>query len=316
MITIDTSERMPHANFEKLANQLGGTWNGEVLEINNELGTCEAVSYEYQPGFYVGTTNVCLTQEYLAQSHPYTEENYITIRLGAHGEWAAGRKGTPANEGIVLYNSPQEYSILYAANEPLQWVVIRFPIEVYRNYCPDAFDALSKVLEKTKPWFYYFTMVPEIEHLVRDIYQARTNQSLRRAIFLSKAIEIIGRLGLLLEKEKLGTSSSLFPDDIQKMFALKKELLLDYTIQPDLEKLSRAYGMSISKLQRTFKAIFNMPVGQFFNLHRIEEAHRMIEYTGQSLSEISYQLGFSHLSHLSKAFKNRYGYAPSTLRET
>ncbi|NME71108.1 AraC family transcriptional regulator [Flammeovirga aprica JL-4] len=38
-------------------------------------------------------------------------------------------------------------------------------------------------------------------------------------------------------------------------------------------------------------------------------------YSDKSLTEIAFDLNFSHIAHMSKVFKKHYGHAPSELRD-
>ena len=313
MFALDFSERTPHEIYKKVSKSLGGNWNGEEMNFDCKYGSINLISYEYLSGLFINTASFLLNETYVTNNIPYYNENFITIRIGYHGKWSGNNKGTESTEGIILYNSAQAFSVSYPPNELLEWFVIRFPYAVIEQLIkgPSVFDNL---INNTAPWFYYYQMTPDIESLVRDVFEIRNDKKLRRSVFLSKAIEIVGRLGVKIEKMINQPVKSLLPKDIELMLELKNELLRNYSNQPNIEQLSKHYNMSVSKLQACFKTVFNMPILRFYNQQRLEEAHRQIKYSSKNLSEISYDLGFNHPSHLNKAFKKYFGYTPGSLR--
>ncbi|MCY1721594.1 AraC family transcriptional regulator [Prolixibacteraceae bacterium Z1-6] len=315
MIYREGQEHNPHDIFKKLSDTQGGNWDGEEMNFSSDFGHFEIISYEYLDGFYIGVTSIRLNQKFVLKNIPSENNHYISLRIGFHDIVSEDSKGSHPTEGIFLFNTLQEYCISYPENKPLQWLVIRFPYNAFEELYKNWNSTLRSIFNRKEPWFYYYPMVPDIEHLVRDIFEVKNNKTNRRFMFFAKTIELIGRLEVLLENKSEEITSSVHPDDIEAMFQVKEMLLSDYAKKPDVAEISKNFGMSISKLQRAFKAVFNMPVLQFFNHHRMEEAYRKIKHSEKSLSEISFDLGFSHLSHMSKAFKKHFGFAPSNIRE-
>jgi len=313
MLVLDYSERTPHELYSKASKRLGGNWDGEVMDFDCKYGSINIISYEYLSGLFINTASFLLNETFVANNLPYYDENFITIRIGYHGKWSGKNKGTASTEGIILYNSAQSFSVSYPPNELLEWFVIRFPYSVIEQLVkgPSVFDNL---INNAAPWFFYYKMTPEIDALVRDVFKIRNNKKLRRTIFLSKAIEIVGRLGIKIEKTINQPAKSLLPNEIEQMLELKNELLRNYSIQPNIEQLSKHYNMSASKLQASFKTVFNIPILRFFNQQRLEAAHRQIKYSSKSITEISYNLGYSHPSHFNKAFKKYFGFTPGSLQ--
>ena len=71
-------------------------------------------------------------------------------------------------------------------------------------------------------------------------------------------------------------------------------------------------GMSHVTLNRIFRAATGMTVFEKLRNLRVETAERLIRHTDRSLTGIANDCGFSDASHLSNAFRKRYG---TTARE-
>ena len=68
-------------------------------------------------------------------------------------------------------------------------------------------------------------------------------------------------------------------------------------------------------LSDLFSSIEGKTIEQFFILQRIEKVKELIVYDQLSLTEISYQTGFSSVHHLSSQFKKVTGLSPSHFRK-
>ena len=70
-----------------------------------------------------------------------------------------------------------------------------------------------------------------------------------------------------------------------------------------------------SYLSDLFSSIEGKTIEQFFILQRIEKVKELIVYDQLSLTEISYQTGFSSIHHLSSQFKKITGLSPSHFKK-
>jgi hypothetical protein len=70
-----------------------------------------------------------------------------------------------------------------------------------------------------------------------------------------------------------------------------------------------------SYLSDLFSSIEGKTIEQYFILQRIEKVKELLVYDQLSLTEISYQLGFSSVHHLSSQFKKVTGLTPSHFKK-
>jgi AraC family transcriptional regulator, transcriptional activator of the genes for pyochelin and ferripyochelin receptors len=80
---------------------------------------------------------------------------------------------------------------------------------------------------------------------------------------------------------------------------------------PGLFELARMAGMSHTKLNRGFKALFGTTVFGYLRQCRLDESRRLMETGEMNMAEIAYATGFSSPSHFARAFSNRFGMQPS-----
>jgi AraC-like DNA-binding protein len=70
-----------------------------------------------------------------------------------------------------------------------------------------------------------------------------------------------------------------------------------------------------SALSRLFSEVEGITIEQFFILQKIEKVKEWLVYGELSLSEISFRLGYSSVSHLSGQFKKITGLTPSHFKQ-
>jgi DNA-binding response OmpR family regulator len=81
--------------------------------------------------------------------------------------------------------------------------------------------------------------------------------------------------------------------------------------QFDTEKLAKEIGMSRGHLNVKLRALTGFASREFIRSLRLKRAAQLIEQRSGTVSEIAYQVGFSSLSHFSKAFRASFGLLPS-----
>lgn len=107
------------------------------------------------------------------------------------------------------------------------------------------------------------------------------------------------------------SNRKLHPSDIEMLFNVRKKIIDNITSPPLLSELAKDANMSVSKLQKCFKQVFGASISQFALHEKMKIAQKLLSSEFKSVSEIGYKLGYSNLSHFSKAFFNEFNINPS-----
>lgn len=81
-----------------------------------------------------------------------------------------------------------------------------------------------------------------------------------------------------------------------------------------LDTIARDAGMSVSTMQRLFRTVHGVPVIEYVRQRRLDRARLMLERDGISVTEASFQAGYSSPANFSTAFKRAFGVSPSRVR--
>jgi len=82
---------------------------------------------------------------------------------------------------------------------------------------------------------------------------------------------------------------------------------------PTVKQLSRLFGTNEFKIKDGFRQFFNTSVYQFYSEERLKKAHLLIQQSDVPLKTIAFSCGYNDYTNFYKAFKKRFGYAPSDL---
>lgn len=80
------------------------------------------------------------------------------------------------------------------------------------------------------------------------------------------------------------------------------------------EVLSRELNREYSTLSKLFSETEGITIEQFVILQKIEKVKELLVYNEMSLGEISDQLGYSSVAHLSSQFKKITGFTPTQFK--
>lgn len=97
------------------------------------------------------------------------------------------------------------------------------------------------------------------------------------------------------------------------------QLVIDHIYEHLHEKiqlcqLAETVGMDRSRLCRRFKKETGVTIGTFITQRKIDAASQMLEFSNQSITNISHAFGFSSTSHFINTFKKETGMTPAAFR--
>ena len=74
------------------------------------------------------------------------------------------------------------------------------------------------------------------------------------------------------------------------------------------------FGMSTSTLQRYFKQVTGVPVGDYVRSQKLELARKLLLEEGATVTQAAYAAGYNHPTNFIAAYKRRYGCCPGSER--
>jgi len=125
-----------------------------------------------------------------------------------------------------------------------------------------------------------------------------------------------------IEKELNNVGFELIETRVNKIIEDIKKAVIEYlNLGMDNQNLklssfiTKKIPYDYSYLSDLFSSVEGKSIEQYFILQRIEKVKELLVYDQLSLTEISYQTGFSSVHHLSSQFKKITGLTPSHFKK-
>lgn len=102
--------------------------------------------------------------------------------------------------------------------------------------------------------------------------------------------------------------------DRKRLLRAKDLLLSDLTQAPTIAELARETGLSVLKIKRGFRLLFNHSVYGLFQTERMQEARRRLTTGSMPVMRVATDLGYTNASHFTAAFYKQFGVNPSSFK--
>lgn len=277
----------------------------ETVRYDNSLGLrlFHNTEYEHYPQHWHTAIEIIMpiknTYTVLDNNHEYIlqEGDIIIINSGTLHSLKAPKHG----ERIILQFS--DY-LLYSIKELETLLSLLSPI-LYLNPRDDKQRLYSFVKR-------------QLDAIVVEYDEEKT---FFQAAIYARLIEIfiyIGRSNIWGRRD--GKESLLSTNPVKKkeymesIMAACNYINQNYMHPITLEEVAEITGFSKFHFTRIFKQCMNMTFYEYLNNKRLSRAEELLSHSGQSMTEISMNSGFSSISTFNRTFKSVYGCSPSDYR--
>jgi AraC-like DNA-binding protein len=243
----------------------------------------------------------------------------------------SGRKRIHPGEGEPFDFVPGESLVVPAG----QSVHIDFPeaatgapttcitLEMDRDKVQQVVDRLNETAPRSPasgPWstrdeHVHFANSPAIEQVLRTLITLFTeNHAYRDALIDLNATELVVRMlqteaqALLLARPEEGAAS-------HGLTAAVKHVHDHLDRHVTVDELAEAACMSRSTFYRYFRNEFGITPLQYVNQQRMRRAQQLLQDSAQTVTDVSYDLGFRSVSHFITTFKKYVGVTPKAYQE-
>lgn len=298
----------------------------EIIEsetnIPSPYGTTEIKTWSFD-GVKMGFTGYRFNDYYSFRK--VNELNVVNLEFNLNGRYVIRHLGKEYNvnkgEHNIIYTPGADNTFM---NKSLQGETfyIQFSPETFIRITENGNDTLKKFsseIQSGKPIVLAHNSLSinlEIHRAINDVLNCRFKGRMKRLFMWSKSIEI-----LVLQAEAYHRTSSSYNNycknerDKERIYFARDYILNNIKNPPSLPELSRIAGINEYKLKRGFKEIFNSTVFGYLADQRMELGRQALMDKDKTVSEISYELGYSSPQHFSNSFKKKFGISPKFARK-
>ncbi len=116
---------------------------------------------------------------------------------------------------------------------------------------------------------------------------------------------------LLYEKEELRDNE----EQLERYHRIVKYIYNNYNNKISLQDIAKKEFLSTHYLSHEIKNTMGLNFKDFVNLTRVEESIKLLLDTDMTISDISLEVGFSHIRYYNKHFKKHYNMTPMQYRK-
>ncbi|WP_165191525.1 helix-turn-helix transcriptional regulator [Caulobacter soli] len=145
---------------------------------------------------------------------------------------------------------------------------------------------------------------------IRDLLECRYDGDLRRPFVEAKLLEALcGVLGAAAQS-RAAPSTTFSPSELRRVTQAAELIQSSFDEPLTLQRVARRVGLNRSRLAAGFKAVFETTFYERLREVRMIEARRLLD-RGGAVSMAAAAVGYESACSFSRAFKARYGVAPS-----
>jgi AraC-like DNA-binding protein len=137
---------------------------------------------------------------------------------------------------------------------------------------------------------------------VMDDLTEEQRENLRKMLLMSGLELMDNKKAMLIEKIK-----NIIVEMVHYTDELPKVNYSDY--------ISEKLGLEYTHISKIFSEVKGITIEQFIIAHKIERVKELLLYDELNLTQISYMMNYSSVSHLSKQFKKVTGLTPSFFKQ-
>lgn len=158
---------------------------------------------------------------------------------------------------------------------------------------------VKEALEKLR--LHYVILELGTVEVMHDLTEEQ-RENLRKMLLMSGLELMDDKKAMLIEKIK-----NIIVEMVHYTDELPKVNYSDY--------ISEKLGLEYTHISKIFSEVKGITIEQFIIAHKIERVKELLLYDELNLTQISYMMNYSSVSHLSKQFKKVTGLTPSFFKQ-
>ncbi len=314
MITVEYMVSEPWNWFKQLEDQLPAKITGTTLVFDKKFGEGSIEYIEVQEGFWIQKIDLMLHED-IRFNRITSGVNSIFVLDFYLFDFVLSKSfnNKSYNVGfqdvsLVLTSANTASSLFIPKNKRLNIINIAFTREwIYAN-AMGRNDKFFEMFRSDDPLYLSEDLDSKLKYLI-----GKVEFSNNKLTTLSNTIQIIDYFfsKIKMRGGMVSDSSRLHPVDFENLILVKNYLDENVLTEISLETLAKKSGMSLSKFKKNFKQVFGVSPYRYHLNNKMEKSMEILKQDMYSVSEVGNIMGYSNLSHFSKAFKDHFGLLPS-----
>ncbi|MEM8999459.1 MAG: AraC family transcriptional regulator [Bacteroidota bacterium] len=302
---------------KEIADIIKTNWLGHYFLVPDTIGsgTVEAYSYE---GFSVMLSKFRFNREINIGRLYSTIKDQLVFGYILNGSTSSFVVGSARRLNQLYYgaNVTTPSTVSHGMFKKNVWHE-QISVMVDKNWIESYLQVdLPTILQKpNKPLFIITELSFSLANSLRYLIAEGPMGAFRKKEVHVKCLEaVMATVKIIVEKGNVFNQKKYHPDDLGTILRVADHIKNSSEGYGSIQKLAATFNINKDKLQTIFKGVHGMTISKYTAQHRMDHAYRLL-LSGRSVSEAGRFIGYTNLSHFSRAFKKAYGFNPSQMAE-
>ena len=302
--------------MEALYQHFGGDLTPEsyIFERGKTRILCSSFTISEKIEF--ATTDAIHTQAVKMDRIPDENPEYLHLVIVHQGGYTQSYEDqmqemeADSTKGIFFYNGMFPLKAEFPANKCYQSISFKFKKSALNKIIPEALPQINKMYPSNEGIAYHIPTSPEVHQLVHDIMHFQQGGFGYKAIMKARALEAFAIVLKTMQQMDDDALNGLHIDDFNRLMRIKEKVISSITTSISVEDIAEEFAISVSKLNRDFKTLFDTTIYKFYTHVKIDEAYRRLQSGNYTVTEVSYDMGYANPAKFSEMFKKIKGISP------
>ncbi|CAN5424476.1 hypothetical protein BH10BAC2_BH10BAC2_18860 [soil metagenome] len=312
---------------QMLVRSFGLQVDGNVIRLPKNIGEGFMIPYNLPEGLSVIISDTILYDNLLFHRQATASQHYFILQFNESFTKGDEPNVPEANEqhvysirknAVLLTSSLMDAKFLIPKGIRIRSVRIILGSDLLNSYI--GREMADKFLSN------YFSMLlknrnPELigtdyRVLMDELIKEKIDHPLRMKFVYNRVMLMIEKLvtGFIAKLENNNQFIKLKDDEINRLIKVESLLVKDYSgTPPTIAALSKIAAMSPTKLKRDFKAMYGLPIYEYYQKNRMIRARSLLLEGGYAVKEVGIMVGYSNLGHFAGSFRKEFGLLPSEI---
>ncbi len=312
-------------------NQIMSGQNGSEVswKLREEVGEGYIQVIKLKPGLALGISNYRLTEsvavdfafDFTAISFTYCLSGAMNYGLDYGNDNVRKKfKGAMPGHCVITY-MPTKWSGI--AVPPAGTTVIGVGIYVEPSLCKSLMageqdmipanmrDIINGICKRS---YYQILTLPSFANMaIQQIFDCPYQGSLQHMYFESKVLELMTHSLAQLAPSPACSQrkTTLLPSEIEKVHLARELVKHNLANPPTLLDIASKVGIHHSRLNVLFRELFGTTIFNHLREARLAKAKSLLTEGGMNVTEVTYEVGYSSISHFCKNFQEYHNISPS-----
>lgn len=296
-----------------------------ILIIPENYGQGYIWAYNLPDGISVMVFNAQFNNDAVIHYHPISAHQYFVLQFNESKE---DSNSSSKYNSQHSYNMQQNMILLTSSQMPADYFI---PARAKTACVKIIFDKnylLNFLTNDVVDEFFsnYFSMQlkngktelidSEYRNIINELVKEKIEHPFKTGFIQNRVLLLVEKL-IIKFLDKLQTNQNGFKlkeDEISRLVKVESLLVKDYSgAPPTISNLSRTAAMSPTKLKKDFKALYGLPVYEYYQKNRMMRAKQLLLEGRYAIKEVGMMVGYTNLGHFAASFKKEFGILPSEM---